>query len=112
LGTAALGAFFHFLIAFIAAAAYLFASFKLSALVQKAVPIGLAYGVAVYGFMNYLVLPLSQVAPSAFSLGLFLNGIIGHALFVGLPIALCARRAVQSESRQYHFMAGVWPSGD
>jgi len=38
------------------------------------------------------VLPLSAVAASTFHLGLFLNGVIGHALFVGLPISLFARR--------------------
>jgi len=36
---------------------------------------------------------LSAVAPSPFSPAMFLNGVIGHALFVGLPIALNARRA-------------------
>jgi len=46
----------------------------------------------VYFFMNYLVLPLSAVAASTFHLGLFLNGVIGHALFVGLPISFFARR--------------------
>jgi len=58
----------------------------------RAVLFGLLYGVAVYFFMNYLVLPLSAVARSPFHFGLFLNGVIGHALFVGLPIALYARR--------------------
>ena len=40
--------------------------------------------------MNYLALPISAVAPSPFKLGLLLNGVIGHALFVGLPIAWLA----------------------
>ena len=43
--------------------------------------------------MNYGVLPLSAVGSAPFSIGMFLNGVFGHALFVGLPIALCARRA-------------------
>ena len=46
--------------------------------------------------MNYLVLPLSAVSAGAFQLGLFLNGVIGHALFVGLPISLFARRAAEN----------------
>ena len=45
-----------------------------------AVPAGLLYGAAVYFFMNYLVPPLSAVAPATFQPGLFLNGVIGHAL--------------------------------
>jgi uncharacterized membrane protein YagU involved in acid resistance len=92
LATAALGTLFHFIIASVAAAAFVFASRWIPALKTQAVPFGLLYGVTVYFFMNYLVLPLSAVAPGPFHLGLFLNGVIGHALFVGLPIALYARR--------------------
>jgi hypothetical protein len=90
--TAALGAAFHFGIAWVAAAVFVLATGRLEALRTHAVPAGLLYGAAVYFFMNYLVLPLSAVAASTFNLGLFLNGVIGHALFVGLPISLFARR--------------------
>jgi len=93
LTTAALGAAFHFSIAWVAAAVFVLASRRLEILKTHAVLSGLLYGAAVYFFMNYLVLPLSAVAPATFQLGLFLNGVIGHAVFVGLPIALFARRA-------------------
>jgi hypothetical protein len=93
LATAALGAGFHFIIAWVAAAVFVLASRRLEILKTHAVLVGLIYGAAVYFFMNYLVLPLSAVAPATFQLGLFLNGVIGHAVFVGLPIALFARRA-------------------
>jgi len=93
LATAALGAAFHFIIAWLAAGVLVLASRRLEILKTHAVPVGLLYGAAVYFFMNYLVLPLSAVAASTFHLGLFLNGVIGHALFVGLPISLFARRA-------------------
>jgi hypothetical protein len=92
LATATLGAVFHFTIAWVAAAVFVVASRRLQFLKTYAVPAGLLYGAAVYFFMNYLVLPLSAVASAAFQLGLFLNGVIGHALFVGLPISLFARR--------------------
>ena len=91
--TAALGAAFHFLITWVAAAVFVFASQRLTVLKKHAVPAGLFYGTSVYFFMNYLVLPLSAVAASTFQLGLFLNGVIGHAFFVGLPISLFTRRA-------------------
>ena len=91
--TAALGAAFHFTIAWVAAAVFVLASRRLQVLKTHAVPVGLLYGVAVYFFMNYLVLPLSAVAAGRFQFGLLLNGVIGHALFVGLPISLFARRA-------------------
>lgn len=89
LATAALGFALHFLIATTAAAFYVIAGRGLPVLLRRAVACGLAFGVAVYFFMKYLVLPLSAVArltpfePLA---------MIGHALFVGLPIALLARR--------------------
>ena len=93
LATAGLGAAFHFTIAWVAAAVFVLASRRFESLKTHAVPAGLLYGAAVYFFMNYLVLPLSAVAAGTFHLGLFLNGVIGHALFVGLPISLFARRA-------------------
>ena len=93
LSTAALGALFHFFIAFVVAAVYYGASRKLTALYRNPATGGLVYGATVYVFMNYMVLPLSAVPKSEFSLPLFLNGIVGHALFVGLPIAWFARRS-------------------
>ena len=95
LPTAGLGALLHFFIAFVVAAVYYAASLKLAALYQQAAKWGLAYGAAVYLFMNYLVLPFSAVPKSPFSIALFLNGIIGHAFFVGLPIALFASKSAR-----------------
>ena len=80
LATAALGAAFHFSIAWVAAAVFMLASRRLEILKARAVLAGLLYGAAVYLFMNYLVLPLSAVAAGTFQLGIFLNGVIGHAL--------------------------------
>jgi uncharacterized membrane protein YagU involved in acid resistance len=74
----------------VAAAVFVLASRRLETLKTHAVLAGLLYGAAVYFFMNYLVLPLSAVAAGTFQLGLLLNGVIGHALFVGLPISLFA----------------------
>jgi uncharacterized membrane protein YagU involved in acid resistance len=93
IATAALGAAFHFSIAWVAAAVFVLATRRLEILKTHAVPAGLLYGAAVYFFMNYLVLPLSAVSAGSFHLGLFLNGVIGHALFVGLPMSLFARSA-------------------
>ena len=92
LATAGLGATLHFTIAWAAAGVFVLASRWVPVLRTRAVLFGLLYGTAVYFFMNYVVLPLSAVARRPFNLGLFINGVIGHALFVGVPIALCARR--------------------
>jgi hypothetical protein len=94
--TAVLGLLFHFLIAFILAAIYYGASLYLPVLLRRAVLCGLLYGVAVYFVMNYVVLPLSLAPPLRFSLASFINGVIGHALLVGLPAALVARHSQKS----------------
>ncbi len=53
---------------------------------------GLAFGVGVFAVMSFAVIPLSRIPASTPPLPLILNGVIGHALLVGLPIALAARR--------------------
>jgi hypothetical protein len=95
LATAALGMALHFSIATTAAAVYVAASSRLKPLVARAIPCGLAFGVAVYFFMKEVVLPLSAARPIAFTWA----GAIGHALLVGLPIALLARRSREGASR-------------
>jgi len=93
LKTAGLGALLHYFIAFVVAAVYYVASVKLPALHTHPVKWGLTYGVAVYLVMNYVVLPLSAVPKAPFSLALFLNGVIGHAILVGFAIAWFAHRS-------------------
>lgn len=85
--TAALGLFLHFFIATVAALVYTAAGRRLPLLVTRPVPCGLGFGVAVYFFMKYLVLPLSAVPRLT---GFDLRAMVGHALLVGLPIALFA----------------------
>lgn len=96
--TALLGLAIHFLIAFSAAAVFAVASSRFEALRRAFVVSGLAYGVGVYLFMNLVVIPLSKIPPAPFSLPLLLNGVIGHALLVGLPIAYIARSSIPPEN--------------
>jgi uncharacterized membrane protein YagU involved in acid resistance len=91
LAAAGLGTLLHFFIAFTVAAVYILASQKIVALKAHAI----MFGVLVYLVMTFIVLPKSAVAPSPFSLAMFLNGIIGHALFVGLPISFFSRRTAE-----------------
>lgn len=91
LASAALGAAIHFFIAFVVAGVYILVSRRIAALARRPALWGAAYGAAVYLFMNFVVLPFSAVPPSPPSLGLLLNGLIGHALFVGLPTAFAAQ---------------------
>lgn len=92
-GTAALGAALHFLIAFTAAAVYYAASRQLKFLVQQALVCGLLYGIAVYLFMNFVVLPLSAIPfKVSYPLRTLIPALLGHMLLVGLPISLAVRR--------------------
>ena len=93
--TAALGMLLHFFIATTAAAVYVAASSKLRLLLERSVACGLAFGVAVYFFMKEVVVPLSAARPIPFTWA----GLVGHALLVGLPIALVARRSLGNASQ-------------
>lgn len=86
---AALGLVLHFLIAYGAATVYFVASRKMRFLVDHAAVFGVLYGIAVYAFMNSVVVPLSA-AP--FEIAYRLQGLIIHIFCVGLPIALVVRR--------------------
>ena len=94
---AVLGGVLHFFIAFVIVAAYFLASRRAPLLIRYAVPFGLLYGVAVYVVMNYVVIPLSAATQGAFSIPVFVNGILIHLLGVGLPAALFARAAIPTD---------------
>jgi uncharacterized membrane protein YagU involved in acid resistance len=89
-GTAALGTVLHFFIATVAAAVYYAASRKIAFLARNPVPSGLLYGIAVYLFMNLVVLPLSAVPKRPFVPSLAM--VVIHMLCVGLPIAVVLRQ--------------------
>ena len=90
--TAVLGLALHFVIALGAAAVFYVASRKLKFLTRHAVISGFLFGIAVYFFMQYVVLPLSAFHKGPFSMPLMLIGIVIHMFCVGLPIALTIRR--------------------
>ena len=72
---------------------YLFSRF-LPILVERPVVGGLVYGPLVHLFMTYVVIPLSAIRRTPpMPLPVMLNGLIGHALLVGLPAAFAARAA-------------------
>src|SRR6266446_1480623 len=61
MATAGLGLAIHFLIAFTAASVFYVTSHKLTFLTQRLVISGLLYGVAVYLFMYWIVVPLPSL---------------------------------------------------
>ena len=94
--TAALGLLLHFVIALGAATVYVGASRKLGVLLDKPVLCGLAYGIAVWAFMNLVVLPLSAVPFSTLrSVQSAATAMAILMVCVGLPIALTARRVLR-----------------
>ena len=89
--TAGLGWVIHFFIAFVVSAVFYGASRKLLFLTRHSIISGLLYGVIVYGFMYWIVMPLAYpvVHPS---LARDLTAVCVHMLLIGLPIALIVRR--------------------
>ena len=92
IATALLGLLCHFVIAFSAAAVFVAASRVAPFLVRQAVLSGVLCGIAVYFFMNRVVVPLSAAAKFPFSFKMMVIGVVIHIFCVGLPIALTARR--------------------
>lgn len=92
IATAAVGLLCHYVIAFGAATTFFFLSRAFPFLLHQAVLWGALYGIAVYFFMNRIVVPLSNVAKTPFSFKMTIIGGIIHIFCVGLPIALITRR--------------------
>jgi len=91
LATALLGLVCHFFIAFSAATVYFGISRVLPFIVEHAVLSGALYGVAVYFFMNRIVVPLSAATKHPFSFKMMVIGVVIHIFCVGLPIAIAVR---------------------
>ena len=99
LATAALGLALHFFIAFSAAAIFYLAAKALPVLVDRAVLFGILYGLAIFGVMNLVVLPLSAFPRKVtFPLLATTTGLFVHMFFIGLPIALAVRNSLSAKA--------------
>jgi hypothetical protein len=93
--TAALGLLLHFVVAGGIAVTYFAATRMLPALHRRPLIFGALYGLAAYGVMTFVVLPLSasgmggRLPPTP----VLINGLLIHMLGVGIPSALFARAA-------------------
>jgi hypothetical protein len=92
IATALLGLVCHFLISFAAATVYVGGSALVPVLGAHTIVSGMLYGVAVYFFMNHIVVPLSAAPRRPFSSKMMVIGLVIHMFCVGLPIAVAARR--------------------
>lgn len=92
-----LGILLHFLVATCIAAVYYLATLVLPALIRHPVVSGLLYGMVAYFGMKYIVTPLSAIGGRGTlpRLSILLTELIGHALLVGLPVALVAHRSAR-----------------
>ncbi len=111
--TAALGLGTHFFIATIMAGVFVLFSTQVRAFRRDAALWGFLYGLVLYVAMNYVVVPLSAAATGAFAVtsaeamerlahafsalrpsdpAQLAGMIFTHTMFVGVPIALIARR--------------------
>ncbi len=85
--TAALGVLLHFVIAFGAAGTYLGVSRFWRFLMDRPFIAGPLYGIAVYWFMQLVVIPMSAIRPRPQEVSNRLIGIGIHIVCVGLTIA-------------------------
>ena len=90
--TAGLGLVLHFAVSLVVATIYILASRRVAVLRAQWVLLGLLYGAAVWTVMNLVVLPHTAIVHGSITAAALANGIIGHALFVGLPSAFFANK--------------------
>ncbi|MGQ0649780.1 MAG: hypothetical protein ACT4P7_19680 [Gemmatimonadaceae bacterium] len=102
--TAGLGLVLHLLIATIWAAIF-FVAVQRSAALRRAtstlpglISTGLAYGVVIWSAMHFIVVPLSRANSGGGLSWITLMMISGHAVLVGLPIALIIGRSGDDRS--------------
>ena len=97
--TAALGFVLHFVLMFIIAAIFYFASTRLRFLIERPVGWGALYGFLAYWVMNLVVLPLSAFPSEVRFVPIaVVTSLVVHAFGIGVPIAIASRKALSSDS--------------
>jgi hypothetical protein len=88
--TALFGVLIHFFIAFCVVLTYNLASRRLRMLAERPLLYGPIYGVLVWLFMNFVVIPLSVIGVIRLSTFSIVNGLLIHIFGIGIPSALFA----------------------
>ena len=99
--TAALGLALHFFIALTVAVVYYTGARYAEALWRRPWTFGSLYGVAVFGVMHYIVVPLSAAGGGGVApFDLLWDGlsIVVHAFGIGVPVAFGARAALRGRA--------------
>jgi predicted ABC-type sugar transport system permease subunit len=92
--TAALGLALHYMIAVSMSVVYYLAARRWAILWQRPVALGAAYGLLLYGVMNFVVVPLSRAGSGSQDPLWIALTVAVHVVFVGIPIAVFARYAI------------------
>ena len=94
--TAALGLGLHYFIACSMAVAYYLVARRVPPLRERPVAYGAAYGLLLYGIMNYIVVPLSAAGGGGAKDPLWVGlSVVVHMFLIGVPIALFVRAALR-----------------
>jgi hypothetical protein len=108
-----LGVLLHFTVATCIAAVFYLLATQIPALLRHPVVGGLGFGVVAYFVMSYLVVPLSRASTfdtiKLHPFPVLVNGVVGHALLIGLPIGLWAARSVRTRSSRFRASPGAEP---
>ncbi len=97
---ALLGLVSHYAILVVAAFVYLQAANRAPALRSQTLACGAIFGVLVYLFMSFVVLPLSAFPFTlSYTPMRLVEGFASHAVFVGIPIAIAIRWLVHPGHR-------------
>ena len=99
IATSALGLGLHFFIALSAATVFVAATRFWPALLRRPLWSGIAFGLCVWAFMRFVVIPLSLVRMGHPGPLLVLNQLFIHAFGVGVPIAWFAARSATGNAQ-------------
>jgi uncharacterized membrane protein YagU involved in acid resistance len=97
-GTATLGLALHYFIAILMSVAYYLMARSWSLLWKRPAACGAAYGLLLYGIMNYIVVPLSAAPQGSMDRLWIVLSIAVNVLLIGIPIAVFARSAHEHHS--------------
>ena len=110
--SALLGAAIHLFIAAVVVLVYWRASRRLPVLTTRPLLCGVLYGLAVYGVMTFIVIPLSAIGGGVRmpAVPALLNGIFAHLVCVGPPAAFAARAASHAGSGRAEALSPITES--
>jgi hypothetical protein len=94
-----LGIVLHFVVATCIATVYYLATIGLPVLIRRPIVSGSIYGMVAYFGMKFVVMPLSAIGQRGPlpRVPILITELIGHAVLVGLPVALLAHRSARGD---------------